>query len=83
MPARARSAEAVRAAYRVGRLPLDVVEQARRRLDDRAQPVLLEAIIAEHSRYSAAAVEPRWQAQVDDPPSPAVCIQTGRSVEAG
>lgn len=56
----------VRAAFSSGWLPLDVVEQARRRLDERARPFLLDAIIAEHPRYAAASIDSRWQAQVDD-----------------
>lgn len=59
---------AVRSAFQAGWLPLDVVEQARRRLDERVQPLLVEAILAEHSRYSAATIDPRWQAQVDGLP---------------
>lgn len=60
--------DAVRSAFEAGWLPLDVVEQARRRLDERAQPFLLDAIIVEHSRHAAATIDPRWQAQIDDLP---------------
>lgn len=59
-------ANSVRAAFGCGWLPLDVVEQARRRLDERVRPFLLDAIIAEHSGHSAAGIDSRWQAQVDD-----------------
>lgn len=58
--------DGVRAAFRSGWLPMDLFEQARRRLDARARPFLLDAIIAAHSGYSAASIDARWQAQVDD-----------------
>ncbi len=62
-------ANAVRSAFQAGWLPLDVVEQARRRLDERVQPFLIDAILTEHSRYSAATIDTRWEAQVDELPA--------------
>ncbi len=50
--------------WQAGWLPADLWEITRRRADAAATSLLVDAIAADHARYSPAAVDERWAAQI-------------------
>ncbi|MEU4288944.1 DUF2786 domain-containing protein [Kribbella sp. NPDC026596] len=56
----------LRITWERGWAPADVVQHGRRELDPRVEPLLLAAISAEHQRYKAATIDPRWLDQLTD-----------------
>ncbi len=56
----------LRSSWERGWSPSDVVQHSRRRLDAGVEPLLLAAISAEHQRYRAATIDPRWLDQLTD-----------------
>jgi Protein of unknown function (DUF2786) len=57
-------ARMVRGAWEAGWTPLDVMERARRHLEEPLREYLAEAIVVESRRYAPAMVHPRWRAAV-------------------
>ena len=56
----------LRTTWERGWAPADVVQHGRRELDPGVEPLLLAAISAEHQRYKAATIDPRWLDQLTD-----------------
>ena len=56
----------LRSSWERGWSPTDVVQHSRRRLAVGVEPLLLAAISAEHQRYRAATIDPRWLDQLTD-----------------
>jgi hypothetical protein len=52
-------------AWTGGWQPADLVELARRRLPEERVVMLVDAMAAEHVKYAAPTVDPRWRAQLD------------------
>ena len=56
----------LRTTWERGWSPADVVQHGRHELDAGVEPLLLAAISAEHQRYGAATIDPRWLDQLTD-----------------
>ncbi|MGI5126891.1 DUF2786 domain-containing protein [Pseudonocardia sp. CA-107938] len=64
--------------WRRGWQPFDLVEIVRRRLDREIAEYVAEAVVLESRRYAAAAVHPRWRAQVAGIEAGAALPEPGR-----